>query len=120
MAERAHRAKTKESTTRTGSRPRKSKKLDLGTDVQTSYFFMLNCLLHSRVNIGIESNSEVYDEDVNVYLAHLLNSHIDPRYLLRASSYISQTDADVVANIGRSFDDSGGIDIAITTHVYHR
>jgi len=99
MAERAHRAKTKESSTRTGSRTRKSRKLDLGTDVQTSYFFMLNCLLHSRVNIGIESNSEVYDEDVNVYLAHLLNSHIDPRYLLRASTYISQTDADVAASL---------------------
>ncbi len=104
MAERAHRAKTKESTTRTGGRPRKSKKLDLGTDVQTSYFFMLNCLLHSRVNIGIESNSEVYDEDVNVYLAHLLNSHIDPRYLHRASSYISQTDADVAASLAGDAD----------------
>ena len=104
MAERAHRAKTKESTTRTGGTPRKSKKLDLGTDVQTSYFFMLNCLLHSRVNIGIESNSEVYDEDVNVYLAHLLNSHIDPRYLHRASSYISQTDADVAASLAGDAD----------------
>ena len=104
MAERAHRAKTKESSTRTGSRARKSRKLNLGTDVQTSYFFMLNCLLHSRVNTGIESNSEVYDEDVNVYLAHLLNAHIDPRYLLRASRYVSPTDADIVASLDGSAD----------------
>lgn len=56
---------------------------------------MLNCLLHSRVSIGIESNSVVYDEDVNVYLAHLLNAHIDPRYLLRVAPYVAATDADV-------------------------
>jgi hypothetical protein len=99
MAERAHRAKTKESSARTRRGRRKSKKLNLGTDVQTSYFFMLNCLLHSRVNIGIESNSEVYDEDVNVYLAHLLNAHIDPRYLLRVSQYISPTDTDVAKSL---------------------
>ena len=56
---------------------------------------MLNCLLHSRVNTGIESNTDYYDEDVNVYLAHLLNAHIDPRYLLRASRYVRFTDAEV-------------------------
>jgi hypothetical protein len=98
MAERAHRAKTKASPPAKGRRG-KRRKLELGTDVQTSYFFMLNCLLHSRVNIGIESNSRVYDEDVNVYLAHLLNSHIDPRYMLRVSQHISTTDAEVAASL---------------------
>jgi hypothetical protein len=104
MAERTHRAKTKETAPRTCGGRRKSKKLNLGTDVQTSYFFMLNCLLHSRVNIGIESNSEVYDEDVNVYIAHLLNAHIDPRYLLRVSRYVAPTDADVVASFASDVD----------------
>lgn len=98
MAERTHRAKTKETSPRTRGARRKSKKLNLGNDVQTSYFFMLNCLLHSRVNIGIESNSEVYDEDVNVYLAHLLNAHIDPRYLHRVARYVAPTDADVASS----------------------
>jgi hypothetical protein len=98
MAERAHRAKTKASPAARGRRG-KRRKLELGTDVQTSYFFMLNCLLHSRVNIGIESNSRVYDEDVNVYLAHLLNSHIDPSHLLRVSQLISTTDAEVAASL---------------------
>ncbi len=65
---------------------------------------MLNCLLHSRVNIGIESNSEVYDEDVNVYLAHLLNAHIDPRYLLRVSRHVAATDADVAASLACNAD----------------
>ncbi|MFH1865317.1 MAG: hypothetical protein ABIK85_05480 [Candidatus Eisenbacteria bacterium] len=89
---------------RTRGARRKSRKLNLGADVQTSYFFMLNCLLHSRVNIGIESNSEVYDEDVNVYLAHLLNAHIDPRYLLRVSRYVAPTDADVAASFDSKAD----------------
>jgi len=104
MAERTHRAKTKESSPRTGARRRSSRKLNLGADVQTSYFFMLNCLLHSRVNIGIESNSEVYDEDVNVYLAHLLNAHIDPRYLLRVSRYVASTDAAVATSVEATAD----------------
>jgi len=99
MAERTHRAKTKASRTAGRSGRRRSRKLELGTDVQTSYFFMLNCLLHSRVNIGIESNSSVYDEDVNVYIAHLLNAHIDPRYMLRVSQYVSTTDGDVAATL---------------------
>lgn len=99
-----HRAKTKETSPRTRGRRRGSRKLNLGADVQTSYFFMLNCLLHSRVNIGIESNSEVYDEDVNVYLAHLLNAHIDPRYLLRVSRYVLPTDTDVASSLGCSAD----------------
>ncbi|MBN2565493.1 MAG: hypothetical protein JXB46_07255 [Candidatus Eisenbacteria bacterium] len=98
MTERAHRAKTKEKKHRTPSR-RRSRKLDIGTGVQTSYFFMLNCLLHSRVSIGIESNSVFYDEDVNVYLAHLLNAHIDPRYLQRVSRYIAYTDTGLAASL---------------------
>ena len=53
---------------------------------------MLNCLLHSRIHTGIESNSDVYDEDVNVYLAHLLNSQIDPVNMERVSRYIASSD----------------------------
>jgi hypothetical protein len=98
MTERAHRAKTKRRADRSPSR-RRSGKLEIGAGVQTSYFFMLNCLLHSRVSIGIESNSVFYDEDVNVYLAHLLNAHIDPRYLERASEHIAYTDADLAASL---------------------
>jgi len=53
---------------------------------------MLNCLLHSRIHTGIESNSDVYDEDVNVYLAHLLNSQIDPANIERVGRYIASSD----------------------------
>ncbi|MBD3348725.1 MAG: hypothetical protein GF400_05975 [Candidatus Eisenbacteria bacterium] len=81
------------STTRKGRG--RLKRLDFDADVQTSYFFMLNCLLHSRVQTGLESNTERYDEDVNVYLAHLLNSHIDPKYFLSTADLIGRDDSDV-------------------------
>lgn len=87
------------------NRPRRRRKLELGTDVQTSYFFMLNCLLHSRVHTGIESNSEFYDEDVNVYLAHLLNSHIDPKHLERASEYVATDEAHLHRLLDEARDD---------------
>jgi hypothetical protein len=79
--------------------------LDAATDVQTSYFFMLNCLLHSRVHTGIESNSEFYDEDVNVYLAHLLNSRIDAGYLTTSASRIAPHDAALARMIAESSGD---------------
>lgn len=79
--------------------------LDTAADTQTSYFFMLNCLLHSRVHTGIESNSEFYDEDVNVYLAHLLNAHIDPTHLTLTSDHIAPDDATIHRIIADAPDD---------------
>jgi len=35
---------------------------------------MLKCLLYSRLQTGLVSNKEYYDEDVNVYMAHLLQA----------------------------------------------
>jgi hypothetical protein len=35
--------------------------------------FVLNSLLRSRIDCGFESNGAQYDEDVNVYLVHLLS-----------------------------------------------
>ncbi len=82
----------KKAQTRTTRRSGARRRLEIGADVQTSYFFMLNCLLHSRIHTGIESNSDVYDEDVNVYLAHLLNSQIDPVNIERVGRYIASSD----------------------------
>ena len=93
MAEHCHHSNMKRTVTRAALRRRPRRKLEIGGDVQTSYFFMLNCLLHSRVHTGIESNSVVHDEDVNVYLAHLLNAHIDPLYIERAAHYVATDDA---------------------------
>jgi hypothetical protein len=93
MAERCRHSNMKRTVTRAVAKRRSRRKLEVGADVQTSYFFMLNCLLHSRVHTGIESNSVIHDEDVNVYLAHLLNAHIDPRYIERVGQYIATDDA---------------------------
>jgi hypothetical protein len=95
MVRRRLKGQTKKQCQRTSVHRAPLRKLETDTDVQTSYFFMLNCLLHSRVQTGIESNSEFYDEDVNVYLAHLLNSHIDPRYILRTSELVALDDSDL-------------------------
>ena len=46
--------------------------------IQPTYYFMINCLLYSRMETGLVSNQDFYDEDVNVYLAHLLHSFIKP------------------------------------------
>jgi|WetSurMetagenome_2_1015567.scaffolds.fasta_scaffold03365_7 hypothetical protein len=46
---------------------------------EDAYFFMMNSLLHSRMEAGFPSNDACFDEDVNVYLAGLLTSMISPR-----------------------------------------
>ena len=51
---------------------------DSSRDLQPTYYFMINCLLYSRMETGLVSNQDCYDEDVNVYLAHLLHSFINP------------------------------------------
>lgn len=95
MAERWEDDNMRKTATRSRVRRAPRKDLRIGEDIETSYFFMLNCLLHSRIHTGIESNSEYYDEDVNVYLAHLLNALINPSYIERVGASIAQHDADV-------------------------
>jgi hypothetical protein len=74
-------------------------------ELQSSFFYMLNCLLHSRMQIGMESNSVVYDEDVNMYLANLLNSFIDPNFLEASSKYVRFYDRDVYSLASKAPDD---------------
>ena len=45
---------------------------------QEARFFMMNALLHSRMEAGFPSNDDCFDEDVNVYLAGLLVSIVYP------------------------------------------
>jgi hypothetical protein len=46
---------------------------------EDAYFFMMNSLLHSRMEAGFPTNDICFDEDVNVYLAGLLTSLVSPR-----------------------------------------
>ncbi len=60
--------------------------------VGQTYFFMMNNLLYSRIESGHPSNDEFFDEDVNVYLAGLLASLIDPNYHAMTGKYIMRYD----------------------------
>jgi hypothetical protein len=69
-----------------------------------TYLFMMKCLLYSRMETGLVSNKDYYDEDVNVYIAHLLNSFIHPDYIERARPYLSKYDTEVFRRLARSRD----------------
>jgi len=73
-------------------------------DLRPTYLFMMKCLLYSRMETGLVSNKDYYDEDVNVYIAHLLNSFIHPEYLERARPYLSKYDTEVFQRLASSRD----------------
>jgi len=75
-----------------------------GRNLQPTYYFMINCLLYSRMETGLVSNQDFYDEDVNVYLAHLLHSFINPEYVEQSKKYLSKYDADVFKRLANSTD----------------
>ncbi len=73
-------------------------------EVEPTFFFMLNCLLYSRLESGHPSNQECYDEDVNMYLANLLCSFMKPEYHSRSRKYLSPYDSNLFAKIENSTD----------------
>ena len=73
-------------------------------DMKPTYYFMMKCLLYSRMETGLVSNKDFYDEDVNVYIAHLLNSFINPEYTRRANKYLSKYDTEVFGRLVDSKD----------------
>jgi hypothetical protein len=77
---------------------------DGGRNLQPTYYFMINCLLYSRMETGLVSNQDFYDEDVNVYLAHLLHSFINPEYVEQSKKYLSKYDSDVFRRLSNSTD----------------
>jgi len=77
---------------------------DAGRDLQPTYYFMINCLLYSRMETGLVSNQDCYDEDVNVYLAHLLHSFINPEYVEQSRKFLSKYDTDVFRRLASSTD----------------
>jgi hypothetical protein len=77
---------------------------DTSRDLQPTYYFMVNCLLYSRMETGLVSNQDFYDEDVNVYLAHLLHSFINPEYVEQSKKFLSKYDTDVFRRLANSND----------------
>lgn len=72
--------------------------------IQPAYFFMMHCLLYSRMQTDLLSNKDRYDEDVNVYLAQLLNSFINPEYVDRVKKSLSRYDTEVFRRLSNSTD----------------
>jgi hypothetical protein len=77
---------------------------EAGGRSEPTYYFMINCLLYSRMETGLVSNQDFYDEDVNVYLAHLLHSFLNPEYVEQSKKYLSKYDADVFRRLQTSTD----------------
>jgi hypothetical protein len=55
--------------------------------------FMIRGLLSSRLEVGLPTDSRIEEEDVNIYLTHLLCSYVDPGYFLRIAKYLSAYDS---------------------------
>lgn len=62
----------------------------------TPYFF-LNALLLTRIEMGLPSDAEGFDEDVNVYLAGLLYAVVDPIERSRRGHLVALRDTDLHA-----------------------
>jgi hypothetical protein len=73
-------------------------------DVEPTFFFVMNCLLYSRLESGNTSNQNYYDEDVNVYLANLLTSFMNPDYHEQTRKYLSRYDSDLFEKVRQSSD----------------
>ncbi|MEZ4650400.1 MAG: hypothetical protein R3E97_16755 [Candidatus Eisenbacteria bacterium] len=73
-------------------------------NLRPTYLFMMKCLLYSRMETGLVSNKDYYDEDVNVYIAHLLNSFIHPDFIEKARPYLSKYDTEVFHRLSESKD----------------
>ena len=58
--------------------------------------YLLDAILRSRVDAGMDRVMEEFDEDVNVYLAHLLFAVSLPEYHELAEPYLSVQSSDVL------------------------
>lgn len=73
-------------------------------ELQPTYYFMINCLLYSRMETGLVSDPDCYDEDVSVYLAHLLHAFINPEFVEQSKKFLSRYDVDVFRRLVGSSD----------------
>ncbi|MFH1277953.1 MAG: hypothetical protein ABIK65_06210 [Candidatus Eisenbacteria bacterium] len=62
---------------------------------EPSFCYMMDSLLQSRIAIAQESNRDFFDEDVNVYLALLLNSVVSDRFHEVTSRYVAPREIDL-------------------------
>lgn len=58
--------------------------------------FLLNALLQARASCQRPSNQKIFDEDVNIYLAHLLFANSLPDYQEMTNRYLSLNSSDLM------------------------
>ena len=63
--------------------------------------FMIHGLLSSRVHTGL-SDDELVEDDVNIYITHLLCDYLRPQYHLRVREYVSPYDTSVFERVRTS------------------
>ena len=72
----------------------------LGTgSPEETYFYMMNCLLYSRMDSGFPSNDKYLDEDVNVYLASLLTGAIHRGDENSSTLYLASCDSSLFDSV---------------------
>ena len=69
---------------------------------ELSSFFMVNCFLKSRINLNMESNATYFDEDVNIYIAMLLDSVINDPNVMFGHDLISKYDTDLARKMEKA------------------
>lgn len=62
---------------------------------EPSFCYLMDSLLQSRIATAQESNRDYFDEDVNVYLALLLNSIVSDRFHETAARYVARRETDL-------------------------
>jgi hypothetical protein len=65
--------------------------------------FMIHALLSSRIQAGL-SDDDSQEEDVNIYLTHLLCEFIRPAYHIRVRDYLSPYNSSVFEHVRTSTD----------------
>lgn len=71
---------------------------------ERTFFFMLNCLLLTRVQNNLESTDSVFEQEVNVYLANLLTAFANPSYVEYLRPYLSEHDIELFTRLKNSND----------------
>ena len=75
-----------------------------GSHSEATFGAIMEMLLKTRLKLHLEPNPNLYEEDVNTYLAGLMVSYIDPTYLQAISTVVSAYDMDVYQAVNKSED----------------
>jgi hypothetical protein len=71
---------------------------------EPTFFFMLNCLLLTRVQNNLESGNGMFEQEVNMYLANLLTAFSNPSHVAQLRPHLSDHDIEVFTRLKNSND----------------